>query len=855
MNTDRVTGSTYARDQAAALATAGQARCGAGSPARGLALAPSLVCDLARAWVLPLHRHASFTLTFQETRPAPDGNKRDPCRPSRGSSGTDDECDPTCRNVHVFLGMSLTDGVVDCGVFTIKGKSLPKRAPLLLGCIHWPDADTSSRLRNQQRGRRGARAIPRAPRYRPRPNCLFAALVDSRLAVVDSYGSVVMRDLSGVCEAWSITRVNTRWVVSSTERSGSIDIWRVEQEDGSLCGPVTIYPGGGRDGSQYISAAVLSCKVDDVLVVVKSDTAVYVDLSASFREKSFVVLKEITGIPDNCFDCLWCGDTLCTLHHRKRRDNPDDDEEVMCNSVCTLHYKRKRDNPGDKEFLLYNTKTQAKHIFPLGCIVYPITGVDALCLQLPLSVRKIHSYHTSDLGTYCCSLPYSSAVNPQCFRAGVVPVTEESSREHDVCVVKLHDALTGLVLATLSCQYARQQLLAFATGSHPRCGAPSPARPLWLTDPGLASHIRDACCVGPCGCAGGGEVGFVVCGRPGRVSPTALLLTFGISPVLLGLTRGPLAEPGSPVVGDKVRPVGAGGRRAVVATGMGEWALREAREGLGLTWGASGENTQLGMVMRRDFLSWPAWEYAIGNNERWMVWASGSEIAVCDLMCADPYGSSVKVKYGVDSVGHMWLQHLIFSKCIVDEVVLFLSAEGPAILVFIIVDLLKTSATKTLVLKSTTTAPQKSLPHSDLSKFIAEGANLHMKKSDGTDVLILFLISKGVFHIELPSGNATILHQGEKCVPSQLGVTLFCLHVLNKQKLEVWDCNNITAPLRLIEVPHATARVIGASGFLLTTMGNTLQVSEASSGFVVLSLVLNVPQFLISQRVSIVSQN
>ncbi|KAH3714453.1 hypothetical protein Pelo_19037 [Pelomyxa schiedti] len=354
-------------------------------------------------------------------------------------------------------------------------------------------------------------------------------------------------------------------------------------------------------------------------------------------------------------------------------------------------------------------------------------------------------------------------------------------------------ALTSSV-ATLD---AWLQLLAFASASHPRCGATSAARSLWLHGPSAAAAVRDACCVrggtsARCDSSGCGSQMFCLVVR-------YRLVTFGISPVLLGVTHGPaVSEWGT---GLKFTLVGCD--RALTCCLAVGWDL--------VLCGTGAHNWDYGtakVIMKRTELESPGQRW-ISNNERWMI--------------REP--------------------HFIWSKYILDEVVLIVpeaAAEGSKMLVA--VDVLRTFTETRLCVMSVTSLPIGNVWNN------MYGETLHMKGEGGVECVVVdnsFSAEPGVVHVALPGGKLMYLTRGT-CGLSQLNRHQFCIQSYpgGSPLFEVWDCNNVTAPLSSIETSKLT-RVVGGSGFLFSTTKGTLTVTEASSGFLVLTLSLSVSQIVI----------
>ncbi|KAH3759903.1 hypothetical protein Pelo_8281 [Pelomyxa schiedti] len=373
-------------------------------------------------------------------------------------------------------------------------------------------------------------------------------------------------------------------------------------------------------------------------------------------------------------------------------------------------------------------------------------------------------------------------------------------------------------IATLG---ACQQLLAFACASHPRCGATSPARALWLHGPSLAIAVRDACCVrgrtSPRGALGRGAPQ-----RPCLVVLRCGLVTFGISPVLLGVTHDPAVVPQvnffEALVGcDRVLKISERGDLVLFDRDCGTTrvVLR------GADWGSRG------------YLP-----HGVSNNERWLMWRTEGKIVVFDLCCDEPRESRVTVS---DTFPKRE-PHFIWSKYILDEVVLIVTDHAEGSTKFVSVDVERTFTEKRLCVLSVTSVPIEDV--SGLYDFYH--GTLHMKGS-GVECVVVNN-GYGVVHVALPGGKPQYLRMEPPSL-SQLNRHQFCIQSFPRGRpplFEVWDCRNVTAPLSSIETPEDFS-VFGGSGFLFSTTKGTLTVTEASSGFLVLTLSFSVQHVMINQ--------
>ncbi|KAH3759905.1 hypothetical protein Pelo_8283 [Pelomyxa schiedti] len=347
---------------------------------------------------------------------------------------------------------------------------------------------------------------------------------------------------------------------------------------------------------------------------------------------------------------------------------------------------------------------------------------------------------------------------------------------------------------------ARQQLLAFASASHPRCGATSAARSLWLHGQSAAAAVRDACCV-----RGGGASARCDCGCGGwaqrfclvEKTKSAVLVTFGISPVLLGVTH----EPAVVKWGNTLTHRLVGCDRALTCCEEAGRALVLCDRGAhGWDYGTAK------VVMTRAEWESPGERWRITNNERWMMaWIEG-KIVVFDLWCDEPRKSRVTVSYTCSKRE----PHFIWSKYILDEVVLIVpDAEAEGSKKFVAVDVLRTSAEKRLCVMSVTSVPIGNV-WSDMY-----GESLHMKGEEGVECVVVdnafYHADPGIVHVALPGGKLMYLTRGT-CGLSQLNRHQFCIQSYPQGQpplFEVWDCRNVTSPLSSIETPEVTVMLGG----------------------------------------------
>ncbi|KAH3731792.1 hypothetical protein Pelo_17379 [Pelomyxa schiedti] len=98
---------------------------------------------------------------------------------------------------------------------------------------------------------------------------------------------------------------------------------------------------------------------------------------------------------------------------------------------------------------------------------------------------------------------------------------------------------------------------------------------------------------------------------------------------------------------------------------------------------------------------------------------------------------------------------------------------------------------------------------------------------------------------------------GDCSVITQVSSSVFCAwHPQPARSFELWDCNDVSQPLRAINSGYMFSQVVGGRGYLLGVVGGKVVVLEAFTGatVAVLDVSVDVPtatEFLIVNALSL----
>ncbi|KAH3722493.1 hypothetical protein Pelo_18801 [Pelomyxa schiedti] len=398
---------------------------------------------------------------------------------------------------------------------------------------------------------------------------------------------------------------------------------------------------------------------------------------------------------------------------------------------------------------------------------------------------------------------------------------------------------------------ARSQLVALATSSHPRCGAPSAARALWLPGspfasptrsflhtllldtasfalvlseahsthryPPPAGRARDRALVLPLShAAGAGRRGGRGAPEPRRGDREAL------RPRGLGPGSGNRGETGS-VCADHCPRVGArlGDEERLIG-----FADQGVEEGPFLWVGVS---------------KWMDWAVALDSRPASLVIV---RLLRGDDDSAAGTDASRRVRVPLDAL--FTCSELVFPSCFRDELLLigYQASEGRKKLLglaFVVVDLRRSFQTGSLCVTASAIIADEEINHT-LTRERECLPPLFLKKRDGSGAFVLSLPLSDLVQVDSSTGQITHLAcsimNGVPPNLTQLNQSVFCAHCMPgypNSLCELWDCHNTTRPLKTVSVPECR-QVMAGSGFLFIVTGDRIQVLEPLSGFVVLTI-------------------
>ncbi|KAH3764460.1 hypothetical protein Pelo_3685 [Pelomyxa schiedti] len=346
-------------------------------------------------------------------------------------------------------------------------------------------------------------------------------------------------------------------------------------------------------------------------------------------------------------------------------------------------------------------------------------------------------------------------------------------------------------------QHARQQLLALAMSSHPRCGANSPARNFMSLSPLATSPLWEWCL----------QLTEVVFGALAMTSldddtcETMLLFTFGVSLPLRSVTRPTkLIQSWSwptPIV-DAIPTIEVCDPAHVVMEAPGAVPNTKSFSLINAV------TKQQRLLFTRDSGRGLACSVQNCNQKWWLKTTIGSVLAVANLV--DSGSSTVECDTRVPvyhlSDGELGLCTLIsFNNSIPDEALLLVECEWVDFNLFIVIDIRRTYSTGHLSVVSS----KKWVPLFEMLGGKNQPSALYMPKHSTADTQqrYLFLVldvgprSRGiVYRVDDTSDTLRgISTQAQQL--SQLSSILFCISKIDGS-VEVWDCNHTEAPLRVL---------------------------------------------------------
>ncbi|KAH3732127.1 hypothetical protein Pelo_17041 [Pelomyxa schiedti] len=380
-------------------------RCGVASPARVLAGAQPVVEDLGRSWVAGPSRIVGFTSVFQDLPP----------------SG------PIRKKLHVFLGLSATLGVVWCRPQTHS--------------TWWPD-DGNAMIAEDVQGNIGGGMFI-ATSYYPSER--------SATCVVDSFGRLVARlavgsgdDASAIVDSrWQFV-CNSKWVVmveAAGDTQPRLTLWNLTRLWLATASATTTRASGG---DTICGGAVVKCNVNtvvgwaqfprfgdpcgDEIVMVGNDEEVgcvvsFVDLQRSSEAGVSVVTSRCVIPHPNPIGLVWeSPETLLTLHR-----------------------------PFD--YCVYNAKTENVPVRFLTTKYQCVRVIQPAHIGAVLRSRK----RSSGGARQKISVVGAEVTSKLATHKGVFTVEKTTVGTKVRASVSVHDAITGICLATLTVTWPKNQ--------------------------------------------------------------------------------------------------------------------------------------------------------------------------------------------------------------------------------------------------------------------------------------------------------------------------------------------------------------------------------------------------------------
>ncbi|KAH3767225.1 hypothetical protein Pelo_899 [Pelomyxa schiedti] len=161
---------------------------------------------------------------------------------------------------------------------------------------------------------------------------------------------------------------------------------------------------------------------------------------------------------------------------------------------------------------------------------------------------------------------------------------------------------------------------------------------------------------------------------------------------------------------------------------------------------------------------------------------------------------------------------------------------------FLVVDLAKTFSTRTLQVAESTTCV---FPHQNTSVVWKVGEILMMRTRSNQTVFIVDTFNwegKSIILAVQPNGDVTKIYtQVYDCRIFQVSSSLFSIYNDEANRLDIWDCNETTKKHPVSRSMHELEDqgIMGGFGFITFVQDGELQVIEASSGVVVLSMEID----------------
>ncbi|KAH3723402.1 hypothetical protein Pelo_17895 [Pelomyxa schiedti] len=324
--------------------------------------------------------------------------------------------------------------------------------------------------------------------------------------------------------------------------------------------------------------------------------------------------------------------------------------------------------------------------------------------------------------------------------------------------------------------------------SHNRCGASSPARHLVRALLATSSSPLWDWCLGP-----DSEVVLSIFLEVPRFARLCYF-TVGISCALMGVTREFKLHACWPYHTRVTVPVPLGPYKVVLTEQERRYSLVNA------------VTLEKKLLLIRRFRD--SSEHC-GNEKWWLHYDDQSMLTIASTM--DECSSMVEVAVEREGAS-VYCYALSLSMRIPDEAVLVLYDCGRQVLR--VIDVEKSYTTKKLVVLSCTTCRG------------CEGeiaACVLMKKSTGQRALFVHLVisthSADLCEVLETTGTMTPIAHGIESV-SQLSSSLFSTTRLGGGPIDIWDCNNLTLPLRVIERSPGFSGLAASPVFIFQKLNN-----------------------------------
>ncbi|KAH3767442.1 hypothetical protein Pelo_686 [Pelomyxa schiedti] len=557
---------------------------------------------------------------------------------------------------------------------------------------------------------------------------------------------------------------------------------------------------------------------------------------------------------------------------------------VLSTSIATFQYDR------SFQFLMRKTKggrsinvwiVHSFHPSPFSAYLYELEEGSCLLGCLP------PLYFLEDFSSVSqISKSVFSEVGLEVLLNETVDITVDSI----YCIFPSMNSTTvfGHPLIVEAKSHSSDQFRALLMSSHPRCGAQSPARVLFVIPqfadtstsststttsttprPTTSSPSSNADSVGVPGspfllqvmweflnCGSGGAGFGVTIGV--RNNEGVLLgrcvLRFGVSPLLLGATQPP------PIIQQSVwghRWIDATRfiRHCTVPPTSGSPPSRKKERYFMVDAGVTGKEWDVHWrdVVMSDRL-WDA-------NRRWWVSVQWSKMTVIDLLrvsagdgdsgggsggggvdCTAASRHSVVVGIPTSS-GRSIVEQVEVSKMDPEWALIRSKCEGESTnTLFEVVDVAQTHRSGAYTVLSSTCC---SFPFRGIEQFLMRRNN--NKGGISSNVWIVKNTRNGprtpptLYEVEegingAPSVATSICNLDPRTTVCQITRSLFCIKPPTSLSITVVDCNDTTTPLRVVSLESESTRVFGGSGFLILSSGNEVKVMEAASNSVVLTV-------------------